>query len=221
MKNLIILFLLGSALLTIGCGEKCDDINCGINGTCIDGVCNCNEGYSGATCEIHVCDNINCNDNGTCVDGSCNCDPGYSGVNCEINVCDNVDCGQNGVCDLITGMCNCELGYEGEFCETEEREKFMGTWNSNAWICDSDINMAELTLRQGPSINEIRVSNLGIIGIVDGAKVDFPLQVINVFGEMREYSGFGEIIDNQLTLSLTDKDLANGQNRFCSGTFTM
>lgn len=71
------------AVLAIGCGDECDDINCGANGTCVDGTCQCDEGFSGSNCEINVCDTVDCGDNGSCVNGDCECDTGYEGASCE------------------------------------------------------------------------------------------------------------------------------------------
>lgn len=45
--------LLGAFLMfTPSCGETdpCKDVDCGLNGTCFEGVCECNEGYEGSAC---------------------------------------------------------------------------------------------------------------------------------------------------------------------------
>lgn len=83
--------LLG-ALLLAGCGDKCDDVNCGPNGTCVEGTCNCDPGYSGAMCETNVCDDSDCGPNGTCdpVTGACDCEDGYVGDNCDKTVVDDL-----------------------------------------------------------------------------------------------------------------------------------
>lgn len=69
------------------CKDACDDINCGANGTCVDGTCNCDPGFSGATCDINVCETVDCN-NGTCdpVTGACACNEGYEGDFCETEI---------------------------------------------------------------------------------------------------------------------------------------
>lgn len=74
-------------VLFFACGDPCDDIDCGPNGTCIEGECNCDQGYSGVNCEINVCDSINCN-NGDCnmVTGECMCDEGYEGSFCDTEI---------------------------------------------------------------------------------------------------------------------------------------
>jgi len=81
MKQLLLL-----SLLVFSCGDPCDDLDCG-TGTCLDGVCDCPDGYSGTNCEIFdPCFNVNCGDNGTCVDGTCDCDDGYEGELCDTEV---------------------------------------------------------------------------------------------------------------------------------------
>lgn len=45
--------LLGSFLMfTPACGDSdpCKDVDCGVNGTCFEGECVCNEGFEGAAC---------------------------------------------------------------------------------------------------------------------------------------------------------------------------
>ena len=52
-KNLIYLCL--AVLLFTACGDDpvdpCAGVDCGPNGTCVDGTCDCEEGYYGDTCE--------------------------------------------------------------------------------------------------------------------------------------------------------------------------
>lgn len=85
VSSLFTLFVLLISLITLNsCGDPCDDINCNNSGTCIEGECQCDPGFSGPFCSIEdLCYNVNCND-GTCVDGSCECDPGYDGGDCTI-----------------------------------------------------------------------------------------------------------------------------------------
>lgn len=88
--------------------ELCEKCNfggtCGNSGTRDneDGVCNCNSGYMGSSCE---CLDNQCGVGGTCQsDGSCKCDPGYLGS----------DCSGHGTCD--DSGCTCDYGFEGENC---------------------------------------------------------------------------------------------------------
>lgn len=49
MKRLTILILLLTSLV-ISCSDPCNDINCLNGGICLEGTCDCPEGYIGATC---------------------------------------------------------------------------------------------------------------------------------------------------------------------------
>jgi len=52
MKYFFNLLLFVAVLVLTGCGEDdpCEDVSCG-PGTCVEGVCECLEGYEGITCE--------------------------------------------------------------------------------------------------------------------------------------------------------------------------
>jgi hypothetical protein len=65
--------------------DKCLDVDCGKNGTCMDGDCLCDVGYDGNRCERDICLNTMC-DNGLCnpVNGKCVCDSMYTGDLCSI-----------------------------------------------------------------------------------------------------------------------------------------
>ena len=64
-------------------GELCDDVHCGSYGRCDAGLCVCDEGHSGSSCEIGPCSNIDCSNHGRCSEGICSCDTGYDGYNCQ------------------------------------------------------------------------------------------------------------------------------------------
>lgn len=99
-----LIYLCFAVALFTACGDDpadpCADVDCGANGVCVDGTCDCEEGYSGANCEIlDPCFNVDCGANGTCVDGTCDCEEGYYGEFCEsliqelfIGTWDGVDC---------------------------------------------------------------------------------------------------------------------------------
>ena len=117
--------------------DKCDNINCGDNGKCVDGKCVCNQGYTGDNCQskstTNKCDNINCGDNGNCVEGKCVCNKGYMGDNCQskstTNKCDNINCNYNGNC--VDGKCVCNQGFIGNNCELPIQLPCNNTCNSN------------------------------------------------------------------------------------------
>jgi len=57
-------------------------ISC-IHGTCVDGVCICEPGYTGFNCLNQIKCLNNCNYNGDCVQGKCICKTNYTGDDCS------------------------------------------------------------------------------------------------------------------------------------------
>jgi hypothetical protein len=49
LQLLATLFL--GTLTLASCRDECKDVDCGANGTCVEGTCVCNEGYLGGSCE--------------------------------------------------------------------------------------------------------------------------------------------------------------------------
>ncbi len=91
MKGLKLFSLVAAlvcALLVFDACTTCD-VDCGANGSCDNGTCVCDPGYSGANCEtFDECHNILCPTNSICEDGFCVCDPGYEGDSCELLIRD-------------------------------------------------------------------------------------------------------------------------------------
>lgn len=54
MKNMKFNFLgafaIAIALFFTGCTDECKDVDCGANGTCVTGTCECSAGYEGTNC---------------------------------------------------------------------------------------------------------------------------------------------------------------------------
>ena len=79
--------------ITHTAADDCDPNPCLNGGICIDGVnsftCECEDGYSGETCEINDddCDPNPCLNGGTCTDGvnmfTCDCTDYFTGEICE------------------------------------------------------------------------------------------------------------------------------------------
>ncbi len=115
-------------------GDLCAAVACGDFGTCVDGSCRCDEGWTGTGCESDVdeCtdDPTACHADATCTntDGgfTCACNDGFvgDGATCSAS-CAADPCMNGGVCtDGESGAtCGCEgTGYEGDFCETDVDE---------------------------------------------------------------------------------------------------
>lgn len=52
--NKIVTVLAFLSLCFFACSDPCSDIDCGANGTCVEGVCNCDEAYTGLNCETEI-----------------------------------------------------------------------------------------------------------------------------------------------------------------------
>jgi hypothetical protein len=110
-------------ILHITC--QCTDasISCGEHGRCPapGGVCECDGGWSGVSCEIDPCTGVLCGANGVCSKGICVCSSGWTGRKCEYDPCHAVECGEHGTCQVsgATWDCVCEGGYSGMQCELD------------------------------------------------------------------------------------------------------
>jgi hypothetical protein len=145
MKSLPLFFLALILGLFIGCGpDPCEVVACG-PGDCVEGICDCPDGFSGVNCEIEECFGVDCI-NGDCdpQTESCNCDPNYYGESCDI-LCVNGE--------FANGDCNCSEGYEGITCETEMRDRFLGGWGCEQWTWVSQIGDSTF---QGPMLGNIK-----------------------------------------------------------------
>ena len=101
-------------------GTWCDP--CNGHGTCSNGKCTCNAGWTGAQCQTMtqapVCTPACVN--GYCgLDGKCKCYAGWQGATCNAaepaKPCPN-NCSGRGTCS--NGVCKCNPQYYGEKCET-------------------------------------------------------------------------------------------------------
>ncbi len=64
---------------------------CQNGGSCVDGSCNCLDGFTGQYCDTPVVECVvPCENNGQCVDGVCMCADGFDGNLCEISVGDGI-----------------------------------------------------------------------------------------------------------------------------------
>lgn len=129
MKKFNVLFL----IVFLWSCDPCTNVTCN-HGTCEEGNCICDAGWTGENCDVDLCLNVTC-DHGTCVEGECECDAGWTGENCEVDMCLNVIC-IHGTC--FEGECECNAGWEGEQCTdclTECGDH--GSCNDNA-VCECD-----------------------------------------------------------------------------------
>jgi len=141
--KLFLFFLLSLSLTTPSCKDPCKNISCSNGGMCIEGTCNCYNGFSGSSCEVEdrcITQNIMCENSGTCIDGICNCLNGFSGSSCEVEdkcITRNITCENSGTC--IDGICNCPDGFSGFNCSVEDRCISQNVDCLNGGICEDGI----------------------------------------------------------------------------------
>eukprot|EP00911_Craspedida_sp_UC1_P002806 UC1_evm1s2053 len=106
-------------------------LGCGSHGTCHDGNCECDEGWTGVFCDERTCNGATgCGIHGTCTgSGTCNCHQGWQGGACELPECNNgMGCGAHGSCEaaaasaengnkVLLPSCRCFTGFAGSSCE--------------------------------------------------------------------------------------------------------
>ncbi|MFK7972881.1 MAG: calcium-binding EGF-like domain-containing protein [Bacteroidia bacterium] len=85
-----IAFVLLVMLLGQACQDECADVQCENAGICIDGRCDCPDGFTGLRCEVVIdpCTRLDCQNSDTClVDNQgiarCICSPGFEGAKCD------------------------------------------------------------------------------------------------------------------------------------------
>ncbi|GAB5538994.1 MAG: hypothetical protein Salg2KO_10970 [Salibacteraceae bacterium] len=136
MKKLILLFSIALSISLVSC-DDCRDVTCLNGGTCVEGICECPIGFSGATCELEdkcLSEDVDCQNGGTCDDGDCDCPNGFSGDECQIEdrcITQDPNCLNGG--DCVNGECDCPEGYTGDRCETlvgPTPQELEGDWDT-------------------------------------------------------------------------------------------
>jgi hypothetical protein len=96
-------------------GIFCSASVCSDHGSLVNGVCQCDAGYTGHTCSYKQ---EGCGVNGHMgMDGKCVCNTGWVGYACEYECDASTTCNDNGHCSPL-GECVCDACASGEFCET-------------------------------------------------------------------------------------------------------
>ncbi|XP_063537060.1 integrin beta-nu-like [Cydia strobilella] len=134
----------------VQCGCECDtntdqdSLTCPANSHLVCGVCQCNKGWSGPSCDCSIEDEeksmaliaqcrapnsthyIPCSGAGDCICGICNCDRGFNGKYCQCKACEinrenGIECGGVGRGDCACGQCVCVEGWSGSACDCIDR----------------------------------------------------------------------------------------------------
>ncbi|XP_014371392.2 integrin beta-nu [Papilio machaon] len=132
----------------IQCGCECEGdlqkdilLTCPFNSHIVCGVCQCNKGWSGPSCDCSISDEAasarlqaqcraanttrTCSGAGECMCGECVCDRGYTGRYCQCPTCDislenGMECGGVGRGVCACGSCACAEGWGGSACDCPE-----------------------------------------------------------------------------------------------------
>ncbi|XP_069602472.1 tenascin-X isoform X2 [Ranitomeya imitator] len=135
------------------CAQTAEDCpgGCGgdAHGTCVNGECQCKDGYMGDKCQLKTCPE-DCNDQGQCVKGRCICFKGFSGLSCGFKACPN-NCNYHGRCE--DGTCVCDSGYAGEDCSSRTCPKNCmnhGRCEGGICICHSGFSGPDCGTRTCP-----------------------------------------------------------------------
>ncbi|XP_038566307.1 N-acetylglucosamine-1-phosphodiester alpha-N-acetylglucosaminidase isoform X1 [Micropterus salmoides] len=126
--------------------RRCQPANCSGHGDCVDGRCQCQEGWQGAACDSLVCQPPTCGPHGVCTANGCVCDAGWRGKNCSQEClpgfygdgCNQTcTCVNGGSCDPVHGHCICPSGFHGKTCEQVCPLGFFGPSCAQECHCDN------------------------------------------------------------------------------------
>lgn len=197
MNNLSILIILMAMLSWASCTDECEDIQCQNAGICVDGRCDCPEGFTGQFCEVEI---------DPCIGLQC--------VNADTCLVDN-----QGV-----ARCICEYGYEGTRCDSLWTGKYTGAFNVDE-VC-GPTNSFLVSITAGPRFGEITIENFhnkagtgGTAKVVAQAITSNTLYIPEQFmhfGRVEGSGGFGPGLF-QFTLDYTV--INNGDTLECSAVF--
>lgn len=126
---------------------------------------------------------------------------------CNTDQCKDVDCGLYGTC--FEGVCSCELGYEQDAegkCTIEEREKFLGTYNTTETCGGPSSSYSNTVTSSGSDVRSIVISNFGDSGVnaiadVDGSNVTVRSFNVTINNVTTAVSGAGSLNGNTITIN--------------------
>jgi hypothetical protein len=196
ITSLFALFVVGMMLAAMGCREEpCEGVECLNDGICIDGLCDCPEGFTGSRCEVNL-------------------DP------CLIKDCVNADtCFVN---NQNVALCVCNDGFEGDRCDSTWSQKYQGRFEVTE-SCNNS-NFFEVEVLTGPRFNEVTVVNFndqaarGESRVVVEAVNGSALEIREQFMEFGQVSGVGSFL-NHSTFNLQYTIITDVDTLSCDAVF--
>lgn len=193
MKWSFCLISIFSLTLFFSCSDPCEDLNCN-TGVCVDGTCDCPEGFSGVNCEIedlcfnNTCVNGECNPN----TGACECSEFYEGENCDIEI---------------------RAKFYGDWSSTDFE-------CGNEGAEDFIINFSQGTFQNELIAIDVDDPDIQVITIVEGNELIINQQTFMDSGQSFTIGGSGTYDSTTNTITLTYIVNEDGETATCIGTFT-
>lgn len=198
MKQAAFFFSLILSMYMLGCQEDpCANQICTNGGTCIDGECDCPEGFIGPQCTIPL---------DPCITKAC---IESSTIRCEQ--------GSGG-----EARCICEDGFEGDVCGDQWTDKFLGEFTASESCNGIGFNF-DMNVLAGPEFKKFTLANFRneatdsltakvVAEMVNPTVFDIPEQFMH-FGAV---TGFGSIADG--IINITYEVIDGKDTLLCSAT---
>jgi len=175
--------------------DACKDVDCGLNGTCVDGDCVCEDGFGGVDCATDYCEELVCDATG------------------------GTKVATEGGCD-----CVCDEGYEGADCATESRAKFVGVYTVTGDCSTSGVKGGydiEI-VNSGVNVTSVLISNFwnayvnNVVATISGNTITIANQDPDNDGY--NVTGSGTYANGVITMSYTVSD--GTTTDVCTSTMT-